>query len=91
MAERAVEIARAREAIERGFPEEAVDRLEPFAGDPEADALLARARERRRLPIMPPTDAELARRRRAMRLVYAVTALTAVTGLVAAVLIGTLS
>jgi hypothetical protein len=92
------ELAAAREALGRGFPEEALDRLDGsrWRGAPE-DVLVAarelrdeaRAALRRPAAIMAaPTPEALAARRRAMIAVYVVTAVTAVTGLVAAVLVG---
>ena len=85
------ELARAREALERGYPEEALERLAPWPDDPEAEALREQAQRFVRRPasaVPEPTAEALAARRRAMIAVYAMTALIAVTGLVAAVLVG---
>jgi len=86
------ELARAREALDRGYPEEALERLDPWPDDPEAEELRAAARRFVRRPavsMVEPTPEALAARRRIMVAVYAITALIAVTGLVAAVLVGT--
>jgi hypothetical protein len=85
------ELSRAREALDRGYPEEAVERLGQWPDDPRAELLRAEARGATRRPavaVPEPTPEALAARRRAMIAVYVVTAVTAVTGLVAAVLIG---
>jgi hypothetical protein len=92
------EVAAAREALGRGFPEEALERLDGSRWRGADEAVLVEARELRdaaraalhrpATAVPAPTPEALAARRRAMIAVYVVTAVTAVTGLVAAVLVG---
>ena len=85
------ELVRAREALDRGFPEEAVERLGRYRDDPEASELLAEAFSRLKRPataMIEPTPEVIAAKNRAIMLVAIVSLLIAVTGLVAAVLIG---
>jgi hypothetical protein len=87
----AEELVRAREALERGFPEEVVERLGRYRDDPEASELLAEAARRLKRPataMVEPTPEVLAAKERAIKLVALVSILIAVTGLVAAVAIG---
>ena len=84
-------MVRAREALDHGFPEEAVERLGRYREDPRAAELLAEAFARLKRPataMVEPTPEVIAAKERAIRLVAIVSALIAVTGLVAAVLIG---
>src|SRR4051794_11002209 len=85
------ELVRAREALDRGFPEEAVERLGRYRADPRAAEGLGEAFRRLKRPataMIEPTPGVMAAKERALRLVAIVSALIAVTGLVAAVLIG---
>ena len=85
------ELVRAREALDRGFPEEVFERLGRYREDPEAAELLAEAARRLKRPataMVEPTPEVIAAKNRAIMLVAIVSLLIGVTGLVAAVLIG---
>jgi hypothetical protein len=85
------ELVRAREALDRGFPEEAVERLGRYRADPRAAEMLAQAAVMLKRPanaMVEPTPEVLAAKDRALKLVAIVSVLIAITGLVAAVLIG---
>ena len=85
------ELERAREALDRGFPEEAVERLSRYRADPRAAELLAEAALKIKRPataMVEPTPEVIAAKERAIKLVVIVTVLIGITGLVAAALIG---
>jgi hypothetical protein len=85
------ELVRAREALDRGFPEEAVERLGRYRADPRAAEMLAEAAlllKRPATAMVEPTPEVIAAKERAIMLVAIVSILIAVAGLVAAVLIG---